>query len=161
GGAPPPACGRRSLARAARTPRLGRRADRRGARPRRVCRHGPRRPAPAASPLWQRYHGARSGGTVRRSARGAVPEFRITDLVDVLFVALLLWAALSFVRRARARIALAGVAISGALYVLARYLELQLTVWILQGFFAVLVLVLVVVFQEDLRRLFEQIAVWG
>ena len=90
-----------------------------------------------------------------------MPEFRITDLVDVLFVALLLWAALSFVRRARARIALAGVAIAGALYVLARQLELQLTVWILQGFFAVLVLVIVVVFQEDLRRLFEQIAVWS
>jgi uncharacterized protein (TIGR00159 family) len=90
-----------------------------------------------------------------------ITEFRITDLIDVVIVAALLWAALSFVRRARARIALAGVAIAAGLYLLARQLELQMTVWILQGFFAVLVLVLVVVFQEDLRRLFEQIAVWG
>jgi uncharacterized protein (TIGR00159 family) len=90
-----------------------------------------------------------------------VPEFRINDLIDVLFVALLLWGTLSFVRRARGRIALAGVGIAGALFVLARELQLQLTVWILQGFFAVLVLVLVVVFQEDLRRFFEQIAVWS
>jgi len=90
-----------------------------------------------------------------------VPEFRITDLVDVAIVAGLLWAALSFVRRSRARIALAGVAIAGGLFLLARQLELQMTVWLLQGFFAVLVLVLVVVFQEDLRRLFEQIAVWS
>ena len=90
-----------------------------------------------------------------------MPEFRIADLVDVAIVAGLLWAALSFVRRSRARIALAGVAIAGALFLLARQLELQMTVWLLQGFFAVLVLVLVVVFQDDLRRLFEQIAVWS
>ncbi|RIL05959.1 MAG: hypothetical protein DCC71_08410 [Proteobacteria bacterium] len=90
-----------------------------------------------------------------------MPELRITDAVDVAIVALMLWAALAWLRRARARIALAGVAIAAGAYLLARQLELQMTVWILQGFFAVLVLVLVVVFQEDLRRLFEQIAVWG
>ena len=76
-------------------------------------------------------------------------------------MAVTLWATLSWLRRARARIALAGVAIAGAAFLVARQLELQMTVWILQGFFAVLVLVLVVVFQEDLRRLFEQVAVWG
>jgi uncharacterized protein (TIGR00159 family) len=81
--------------------------------------------------------------------------------VDVTIVALMLWAALAWLRRARARIALAGVAIAAAAFLVARQLELQMTVWILQGFFAVLVIVLVVVFQEDLRRLFEQIAVWG
>jgi len=90
-----------------------------------------------------------------------VLEFRLTDVVDVTIVALMLWAALAWLRRARARIALAGVAIAAAAFLVARQLELQMTVWILQGFFAVLVIVLVVVFQEDLRRLFEQIAVWG
>lgn len=88
-------------------------------------------------------------------------EFRLTDVVDVTIVALMLWAALAWLRKARARIALAGVAIAAAAFLVARQLELQMTVWILQGFFAVLVIVLVVVFQEDLRRLFEQIAVWG
>lgn len=91
----------------------------------------------------------------------AVLEFRITDVVDVAIVALMLWAALAWLRRARARIALAGVALAAAAFLIARQLELQMTVWILQGFFAVLVIVLVVVFQEDLRRLFEQIAVLG
>lgn len=90
-----------------------------------------------------------------------MPQFRLTDLVDVVIVAALLWATLSWLRKARARIALAGVAIASGLFLLARQLELQMTVWILQGFFAVLVLVLVLVFQEDLRRLFEQIAIWG
>ncbi|MCU0669208.1 MAG: diadenylate cyclase [Myxococcota bacterium] len=90
-----------------------------------------------------------------------MPEFRITDVVDVAIVAFMLWATLAWLRRARARIALAGVAIAAGAYLLARQLELSMTVWILQGFFAVLVIVLVVVFQEDLRRLFEQIAIWG
>jgi uncharacterized protein (TIGR00159 family) len=88
-------------------------------------------------------------------------DLRATDLIDVVIVAVLLWAGLGWVRRARARIALGGIAIAGALFLLARQLELQMTVWILQGFFAVGVLVLVVVFQEDLRRGLEQIAVWG
>ena len=85
----------------------------------------------------------------------------LTDVVDVALVAMMLWAALSWLRRARARLALGGVAIAAAAFLVARQLELQMTVWILQGFFAVLVVVLAVVFQEDLRRLFEQIAVWG
>lgn len=90
-----------------------------------------------------------------------MPNVRLTDLIDVVIVAVLLWAGLSWVRHARARIALAGIAIAAAVFLLARQLQLQMTVWILQGFFAVGVLVLVVVFQDDLRRGLEQIAVWG
>jgi len=90
-----------------------------------------------------------------------LPDVRPTDLVDILIVAVLLWTGLAWVRHARGRIALAGVAIAAALFLLARQLELQMTVWILQGFFAVGVLVLVVVFQDDLRRGLEQLAVWG
>jgi len=90
-----------------------------------------------------------------------MPELRITDVVDVAIVAFMLWATLAWLRRARARIALAGGASAAGAYLLARQPELAMTVWILQGFFAVLVIVLVVVFQEDLRRLFEQIAIWG
>ena len=90
-----------------------------------------------------------------------VPDVRLTDLIDVLIVAVLLWAGLSWVRRARARIAMAGVAIAVGLYLVARQLELQMTAWLLQGVFAVGVLILVVVFQDDLRRGLEQLAVWG
>ena len=55
--------------------------------------------------------------------------------------------------------ALLGLAFLGVFYhLIAQQFKLQLTTWILQGFFAALVVVLVVVFQDDLRRLFEQIA---
>jgi uncharacterized protein (TIGR00159 family) len=86
---------------------------------------------------------------------------RLTDIVDILVVAAMLWVAIYWIRRARSRLALAGVGILVAVFVLARALDLVLTVRILQGFFAALVLVLVVVFQDDLRRLFEQLAVWS
>ena len=55
--------------------------------------------------------------------------------------------------------ALLGLAFLGVFYhLIAQQFKLQLTTWIFQGFFAALVVVLVVVFQDDLRRLFEQIA---
>ncbi|UCE85770.1 MAG: hypothetical protein JSU66_15810 [Deltaproteobacteria bacterium] len=86
---------------------------------------------------------------------------RLTDVLDVSLVALILWAGIVWLRHTRARLALIGVMIVAAVYLAARRLDLELTAWILQGFFAVLVLILVVVFQDDLRRLFEQLAVWG
>ena len=52
-----------------------------------------------------------------------------------------------------------GLGLIAGFYLVAIQLELQLTAWFFQGFFAVLVVLLVVVFQDDLRRLFEQIAV--
>jgi DNA integrity scanning protein DisA with diadenylate cyclase activity len=58
-------------------------------------------------------------------------------------------------------LALFGLAILAGFYLLADKMALQLTTWIFQGFFAVLVILLVVVFQDDLRRFFEQIAVLG
>ena len=79
------------------------------------------------------------------------------DLVDIATVGVLLWLAIRFVRRTRGRRALTGLTLLGGVYLLARALDLQLTASLFQGFFAVLVLVIVVVFQEDLRRLFEQL----
>ncbi|SVA90921.1 uncharacterized protein METZ01_LOCUS143775, partial [marine metagenome] len=85
----------------------------------------------------------------------------LIDFVDVLVVGLLLWALIAWMRRVRADLALLGLGFLGLFYLVALQLELQLTAWIFQGFFAVLIVLLVVVFQEDLRRLFEQIAVLG
>ncbi len=88
-------------------------------------------------------------------------ELRLTDLIDILIVASLIWFVIAWFRTSQARLALMGLAALGVLFGLARGLDLQLTTSLLQGFFAVLAVMLVVVFQEDLRRLFEAIAVWG
>ncbi len=88
-------------------------------------------------------------------------EIALADFVDIAVVGVLFWGLLVWTRRMHARMALIGLAFLGAFYLLARQFELQLTAWIFQGFFAVLVVLLVVVFQDDLRRLFEQIAALG
>ena len=84
----------------------------------------------------------------------------LLDVVDIGVVAVLAWPGLRLVRRTRARPALLGLATLGAIYLAARQLGLGLTAAIFQAFFAVLVLILVVVFQDDLRRIFEQVGAW-
>ena len=92
---------------------------------------------------------------------GSLLEIGWDELADVGVVSLLLWALMAWARRVHASLALLGLGFLGVFYLLALQLELQLTAWFFQGFFAVVVILLVVVFQDDLRRLFEQIAVLG
>jgi len=84
----------------------------------------------------------------------------LVDVLDVGIVSGLCWVAIAWVREARARVALGGVAIVTALYGVATLVDLRLTTTILQGFIAIAALVLVVVFQDDLRRFFEGLTLW-
>ena len=92
---------------------------------------------------------------------GSLLEIGLDEIADVGVVSLLLWALMAWARRVHASLALLGLGFLGVFYLIALQLELQLTAWFFQGFFAVVVILLVVVFQDDLRRLFEQIAVLG
>jgi uncharacterized protein (TIGR00159 family) len=88
-------------------------------------------------------------------------NIRIADIADIAVVSVLLWIGISWLRTTRARLALIGLVILSGVYLLARQVGMELTAWILQAFVAASILVVVVVFQEDIRRLFEQIAVFG
>jgi len=90
-----------------------------------------------------------------------LPIPRWLDLVDIALVAGCGWLAIRYFRQTRARPALLGVVLMGLVYAFASGLDLRLSAALFQAFFAVLVLILVVVFQEDLRRFFEQIGSWG
>jgi len=91
---------------------------------------------------------------------GWIPIPDWLDLLDILVVAGFGFFAIRFLRGSRARTEIAGVALLGVIYAIARLLDLQLTSALLQGFFAVLILILVVVFQDDLRRIFGQLGSW-
>jgi len=84
-------------------------------------------------------------------------ELGFLDLLDVAVVSALLWLAIRFMRRTRARVALIGLVLLGGVYVAAQWLGLGLTAALFRSFFTAVVLVLIVVFQEDLRRFFEQV----
>jgi uncharacterized protein (TIGR00159 family) len=92
---------------------------------------------------------------------GTAYAIRIVEVVDLAIVWLIVWAGIAWLRATPARVALAGLGSLVAFFLVARQLGLVLTTFVLQGFAAAAVLVAVVVFQQDLRRLFEQIAaVW-
>lgn len=86
---------------------------------------------------------------------------RGVDVLDIVIVSALCWVAIAWVREARARVALGGIAAIAILFWAAQWLDLRLTTNILQAFIAVAALVLVVVFQDDLRRFFESITLWA
>lgn len=84
----------------------------------------------------------------------------IGELVDIFLVALLIYTAIVWLRRTRAAFVMRGMLTLGAGYLVVRFLDLQMTAWIFQAFFAVLVVMIVVIFQEELRQLFERVALW-
>ena len=91
---------------------------------------------------------------------GWVHLVRWLDLVDIGVVSVFCWLAIRYVRHTQARAAVVGLALLFATYAAATALDLKLTASLFQAFFAVVVLVLVVVFHEDLRRFFEQLGSW-
>lgn len=91
----------------------------------------------------------------------ALQHFQLADAADVAIVATGLYATLSWLRRSQAALVAVGFALLGALYLGARFFGLGLTAWALNGFFAALALVLVVVFQDELRQALEELAAWA
>jgi diadenylate cyclase len=89
------------------------------------------------------------------------PTITFGEIIDVIFVAVLLYTAIVWARQTRAAFVVRGIIILGAIYIAARYLDLQMTAWIFQGFFAIFLIMIVVIFQEELRQFFERIAVWS
>lgn len=84
-----------------------------------------------------------------------------SDLLDIGLVSALAYAVIVWMRGGRAHLALLGIGILGCVYLLADQLGLTLMAWLFQAFFAVFLIMLVVVFQRELRQAFERIAVWG
>ena len=89
------------------------------------------------------------------------PFATISDFIDILFVAVLLYTAMVWVRTTRAAFVLRGMLVLAIVYLIARQFDLQLTAWIFQGFFAIFLIMIVVIFQEELRQIFERVAVWS
>jgi uncharacterized protein (TIGR00159 family) len=89
------------------------------------------------------------------------PTITLPETLDIIFVAILLYTAIVWARQTRAAFVVRGILILGSIYIVAKYLELQMTAWIFQGFFAIFLIMIVVIFQEELRQVFERIAVWS
>lgn len=85
----------------------------------------------------------------------------LDEVVDITIVTVALFLLLRVLRGSRARLAFVGVLIIGLVDLAARQFGLPLTAWFFQGLFLASVVVLLLAFQDDLKRFFERLAVWG
>jgi diadenylate cyclase len=92
---------------------------------------------------------------------GLFGELGISDLVDIAFMSMILYLIFIWFKRRRAFFVLAGIAIIGAIYLVAHQFKLILTSFVLQSFFAVILVAILIIFQEELKYFFEQVAVWS
>lgn len=85
-------------------------------------------------------------------------HFRIADAVDILLMSAIVYWGLVWFKQTASRRVLIGIIVVLVIYFLARTLDMFLVSLVLQAGFAVFIIILVVIFQEDLRRMFERIA---
>src|SRR5439155_9799758 len=135
--------------------RATRRHDRRlAARARRRCpyRTRPRR----------RADGTCDPGRPRRVVRPSLVSrmtfpFRIQDIVDLSIIAFISYHVINLVRGTRTAQMLIGFLIVLATYLASQYFELHTLNWLLSNFMASIILVIVVIFQNDIRRALTQV----
>jgi len=90
-----------------------------------------------------------------------VKTVTLADMMDMAVVALLIYAILLWFKRTKSAFVAMGLLVLMAVYVMARVTGMYMTTWIFQGFFAIFIIAVVIIFQEDLRSTFERIAVWS
>ena len=79
-------------------------------------------------------------------------SFRPGDLIDIAIVALLVYRLILLIRGTRAMQMLTGLGILGIGFFASVALELTTTHWVLSYFFDYLILIVIVLFQDDLRK---------
>lgn len=85
----------------------------------------------------------------------------IAGFADMLIMSFIIYSLLVWLKRTQARFILTGIFIIGVVYLLSQQFNLVLTSLILQAFFAVILLAVLIIFQKELRQLFEQVALWS
>lgn len=76
----------------------------------------------------------------------------VVDWIDILLLSWLIYRGLLLIRGTRAMQSLLGLGLLGGIYLLAEWLGLSALHWILDNLFVYVILVLLILFQEDIRR---------
>jgi uncharacterized protein (TIGR00159 family) len=86
-----------------------------------------------------------------------IPQIRWQDVVDIGIITFLVYRALQIVRGSRAMQMIMGLAVILVVYASSRALGLFTLNWILDNFLASIILVIIVIFQSDIRRALTQV----
>ncbi len=87
-----------------------------------------------------------------------IKEIGIAGFLDIAFMSLLIYSILVWFKRTKAAFVMLGMFIIGVAYLVARQFDLSLTTTVFQGFFAIILIAVVVIFQEEIKHFFEQVA---
>ncbi len=87
----------------------------------------------------------------------AIPSFHLTDVIDILVVAFIIYEILKWIRRTGAWVLLRGVLFLIGIAAVSALLQLKMTLWIFQTTISVGILAIIIIFQPELRRALEQL----
>jgi diadenylate cyclase len=83
--------------------------------------------------------------------------FRWQDVVDILVVAFVIHQLISIIKGTRSVQMVLGLVIITIVYFLARILDLSTLLWLMQTFLSSILLIVIIVFQQDIRRALTQV----
>lgn len=87
-----------------------------------------------------------------------IEEIGISGILDIIFMSILIYSILVWFKRTRTAFVVIGMFIIGGAYLLARQLDMSLTTTVFQGFFAIILIAVVIIFQEEIKHFLEQLA---
>ena len=85
----------------------------------------------------------------------------VADIMDMLLVGTLVYGIMLWFKRTKAAFVALGLLLAVVVYTVAFVAGMYMTVRLFQGFFAVFIVAVIIIFQEEIRSLFERIAVWS
>lgn len=89
---------------------------------------------------------------------GIIESIGLSGFLDILFMSVIIYSLLVWLKQTKAAFVVIGMFIFGAAYLLARQLDLALTIIVFQGFFAIILIAVVIIFQEEIKHFLEQLA---
>ncbi len=90
-----------------------------------------------------------------------ISEIGFSGFLDIIFIWFIIFTLLVWSKKTKSMSVLAGILIVSGIYLVTRQLNMVLAAGLLEKFFAIIIIALVVIFQEELRYFFEQIAIWS
>lgn len=96
-------------------------------------------------------------GNIIDNFTGLMLSIKITDVIDIVIVAFLLYKTLGFIKETRAQQLFRGVLLIVAIFVLSLVFDLSLLNWLLTRLITIGLIAVVILFQPEIRRGLEQI----
>ncbi len=87
----------------------------------------------------------------------SMPRIRITDILEMLIIAFVIYHVINWFRKTRAWSLIKGIAVLILLWMVASILEFEVIIWIFGNTIDVAVIALVIVFQPEFRRALEEL----